>query len=563
VTRSVPGRGLKVMAYRRFFVLTAAVLAALLPMGCTSRQPVPPKTVLTTGFGVLVSAVNGLYYPPFLRDETAGPEANSYALRIRLALGDGPVQLSVSAQSAAELRGEALDASPLWGRWWLAPLAKAGVGGLLSARDVSAVRTMRSAQGYFAEPGAESGDSYRASATAAALEILALRDAVTADDRRVTGAWLLAAAGRGPSVQTAADLVRGFTALAMTVPAGLGAVADIAPVDFSRLDEQGRYRALLDAYSSSVITQALGRPARVDRGVWANVLRHNFASLGYGDLYYLVVAATAAGVPAADFAGVRQRITGETLPDNSVRDSGSLTGSPEASLFVLRLRGMAGESTADPGQVTALRRAFTAHRDLRPDELLSLDAALWLAGDRSVGTTLHTLCVSGQAVPAVVTPADAEWWSRAALACADAGVTVRAPASGSWSLQEPATVTAAATLVNGLGDAGIAGHRPAWVTAKALRGWATNPERLPTTSAYATVVRAYLLLGGTADPAIRAAVGRAVDSRQGCAQLPGLYRADDSGSGCDLKATWAVWKLSQRLDGHLPAVTLSTTKQDR
>ncbi|GIE83116.1 hypothetical protein Aph02nite_90660 [Actinoplanes philippinensis] len=539
--------------------LLVILSAVLLLAGCTEPEESPEKT-LTQGFDILVSTVNGLYYPPFLRDETAGPEANSYAVRIRRLLDSEPPQLSVSDDTARFFRDEAVGASPLWGRQWLAPLAEAGVGGLLNDEDIAEIRRMQSADGYYAEAGAGADEGYRVAATVAALEVLAAADAVEDTDRRTAGAWLTRVAEGSGTLRITADAVRGLQILGLAVPSS-AAPAVTAPADFGSLDDRARYEALLDAYSTAVIARAQHGTASLDPRVWGNVLQHNAGTLGFHDLYYLVVVAVAAGVPDADLAPVRARIARETLPDNSIRESDTLSGSPEATLFVLRLRGMAGEATTDAGQVEALKGALAAQPSAGPAERLPIAAARRLAGDSDSAEDLRTLCADHRAVPGAVTPDNAEWWSRATLSCAEAGIPVAPPHATAWPLDTPAGVTAAGTLVTGLADNGHSGEIPTWVTADSLRQWVADPGRLPSTSAYVTTVRAYLLLGGSADEKIRNSVTKVLTARQGCADLPGLYRADGSGSGCDLKATWAAWKLELQLDNRLPAPSTPSARQ--
>jgi hypothetical protein len=532
----------------RTLAIAATALALALTAACDRPAPAPPVSSRTAGFPLLISRIDGLYYPPFLRDETTGPEANAYAVRLRVLLDDQPPQLSVAGQEAGSLRSEAIAASPLWGRTWLAALAGAGVQ-VLDAADLTALRRMRSAEGFYAEPGSGAGgDAYRAAATAAALEVLSSRSAITDDDRTVTGAWLTGAAGRRPDLRTAADLAEGLRFLGLPVPPGLLPGTAAAAPAFAGLSENARYSALLDAYSRAVLARDTGRPAQLEAGVWGNVLRQNATKLGFTDLYLLTVVALAAKAPAADFQPLRDRLAAERLPDGSIRESDAFVGSPEASLFALRLRRMAGESSADPGQVRALRAAAAEHPHLTPAEQLSLDAALRLAGDDTVTGKLAELCKSPAAVPATVTVANAEWWSRAALACAEAGDAVPVPAVAAWTLSEPPDVVAAATVVTGLADAGLHGVELPPISAADLHDWAAHPQRLPTTSGYAAVVRAYQQLGGT-DPQVTATAGETFNERRGCADLPELYKADGSGSGCDFKATWAVWQLTSTKRG--------------
>ncbi|MCW2641272.1 MAG: hypothetical protein JWP76_3578 [Dactylosporangium sp.] len=537
--------------FKQTAVATLAVLLVIALPGCGSGggKPIAPAPVAHE-LSALLSTKNGLYYPPFLRNEPAGPEDNSYAIRIRSLLGDTP-QLSLSGKTAAFFHDEAVAASPLWGRMWLAPLASSGSPGVLADTDVAAVRAMRTDGGWFSEPDSPRPDTpeYRAAATAAALEVLRSRGPIAASDRQVTLAWLDTASRSHPALPVAADLARSYRLLDAPVPAPLAALPRPPARTFAGLGPQARYEYLLEAYSYASLTAAAGGKAELDRAAWQHVLEHNTRSLGYRDLYYLVVVASAAGTPVPAFAGVRARIADNTLPDGAVRDPDAYVGSPEASLYALRLRALAGESTRDTRLADALRKASAEHQaSAGPYERLVTSSTLHLAG----AAAGPELCRSPDAVPTAVTQDNVEAWSRAALACVDSGAKVSVPGVAAWPLDDPAGVTAASTLVTGLTDSGHPHTAPSWISAQALRPWATNPERLGSTSGYATTVRAYLLLGGRFDQELRDGIRQGIDDRHGCPQLPSLYQADGTEPACDLKATWAVWKLKLLSEGHLP-----------
>ncbi|MFG2559569.1 hypothetical protein [Streptomyces sp. NPDC048496] len=547
---------------RSLTVSATGLACCLLLVGCEAKSDAAEPgdaAPVTQELSLLVSTQNGMYYPPFLRDEPAGPESNSYAMRLKTLLGPKP-QLGLSAKSGAFFRQEAIGTSPLWGRSWLAPLASAGAADLLTASDAAALRSMRTPQGWFSEPGNQHPDDgpYRAAATAAALEALAASGGITEDDRTLTLPWLkqAAEAGDGLALSEAADLARGFRLVGASVPQMLVAVRAPSISDFTTLGEKERYQALLDAYNYAVLTQAAGVPSKLDTKLWAKLVQHNAASLDYRDLYYAVTVAQAAGTPSDSYAAVRNRVTADTLPDGTIRDSTAYAGSPEASVYGLRLRALAGESTRDSTQAAALRK-IAAEPQISADlhVRLTIAAALKLASGAEPTAADSALCHSAQAVPTAVSPENAEAWSRAALACADMGVSTPQPQAAAWSLDDPAKVTAAATVVTTLSDTGHSGSVPQWVTAAELRSWAANPERLPSVSAYATVVRAYLVVGGSMDSEIGEAIDRGMEAHRGCAQLPSLYRADPSQSGCDLKATWSAWKLTLLRGGQLRART--------
>lgn len=542
-TRTAAGR-------RRLLSAVAAGLGCCLVLtGCekSATGEGGAAAPVTRELSILVSAQNGLYYPPFLRNEPAGPEDNSYAVRLRALLGAQP-QLGLTAQTAGFLRREAVETSPLWGRLWLAPLASAGAAELLSDADADALRAMRTPGGWFGEPDSSAQDDgpYRAAATAAALESLAVCGEVTEEDRVRTLPWLRQAAGADGrrTLAEAADLARAFRLLGAQVPQALTDTPAPATPDFTALGEDKRYQALLDAYSYTVLRQAADLPSGLDATLWAKLLRQNSASLGFRDLYFTTAVAQAAGAPSDVLAAVRDQVAENVLSDGTVRDPSAYTGSPEAAVYGLRLRALAGESTWDEAQAKALRAiAADPQANTGTHVRLTVAAGLKLAAGTEPAPADRALCQSPQAVPAAVSPENAEGWSRAALACADLGAAPVQPQAPAWSLDDPAKVTAAATLAVTLSDIRLSGEAARWVTADELRPWAVNPARLPSVSARATVIRAYLTLGGAPDEQLREAIGQGIGAQRGCARLPSLYRADTSQSGCDLKATWAAWKL--------------------
>ncbi|MFG2848199.1 hypothetical protein ACGF12_34290 [Kitasatospora sp. NPDC048296] len=543
------------VARNRLAVRAVTALAVCLAaVACdSSPQAGPSAPPVTRELALLISSQNGLYYPPFLREEPAGPEDNAYALRIRSLLGETP-QLALAPKTASFFRDESLAASPLWGRTWLAGFARAGAPELLTAADAEAVRGMRTPGGWFGEPGAEQPDSreYRAEATAAALDVLRAAGGLTPADRAATTGWLATEAADRPSLREAGSLAQAFRLLDEPVPDGLTALRP--PVqDISKLSGDDRYQALLDAYGYAAIPRPPGSPSGLDATTWTHILEHNSNSLDYRDLSYAVAVAQAARVPASAFAAVRARIVDNLLADGTVRDPGAYAGNPEAALYGLRLRVLAGEPTRDPELAAALHRvADQPEVSDDPHARLSTADALHLAEGRPADAGEQELCHQPDVVPAAVVPEESEAWARAALACAELDVHVPLPSATPWPLDDPAHVTAAATLLTGLVDSRTAAGGPAWISADALRDWALNPERLPSVTAYATVVRAYLLAGGQADGRLTEAMARGLDQRRGCPGLPDLYRTDATEAGCDLKATWAVWQLQLRTGGSVP-----------
>ncbi|MFC1420059.1 hypothetical protein [Streptacidiphilus cavernicola] len=546
-------------ARRSIAALLGASLLCLPLAGCTAsaKENASPTTSVTQELSILKSAQNGLYYQPFLRSEPAGPEDNSYAMRIRSALNDH-TKVDPNAKTAAFFRSESLASSPLIGREWLAPLTQSGMRGLLTQTDADTVRGMRTKGGWFTEPHSGSPDNTanRAAATAAALEVLQSSGGITLADRNATLPWLARIAASQPGLgQEAADLATSFHLLGAPVPAALAGIQAPTAPDFAGMSEQDRYQALLSAYQYAVIVTAAGRRADLDPSVWGPVLEHNAATLGFQDLYDVVYVAKAAGVPSAAFTGARKRMAADTLPDGTVRDPSAYIGDPESSLYALLLRRLAGESTRDASLAKALQAvAATPEVTGDPLTLLTTTAAWNLASGNGPSASVTRLCRTPTAVPATVTMANAAAWERAELACEADGVQVSAPRVESWPLSGAQQVAAAATLVVGLADDQSHFQPPAWITAQDLRPWAEHPERMPSADYYAMIVRAYLLLGGKADAAIDAAVDSGINPLRHCAQLPNLYQADHT-DGCDLVTTWSVWTLKDALGGHAPIST--------
>lgn len=528
--------------------VAALLIGGISGCGGTSNRNTDPKPVAEE-LSVLVSAMNGLYYPPFLRQKPAGPEDNSYALRIRSVLGETP-RLSLSKESVGFFHDEAVAASPLQGRAWLAPMMSANAPALLTDGDLDAVRAMRTEDGWFSGPGMDSsGLEGRASATADALEVLRSRGSISTEDRHETLRWLQAVSTDRPGQAAAADLARSFSLLDLPIPPSLKTLGQPPKRNFAELAGPARYDLLVEAYRYASLVQQTGGIADLDPTVWASVLRHNADNLGYRDLYYLVVVARAAGAPMSAFQAVQTRIAENLLPDGTIRDPTAYVGSPEATLYGLRLRALAGEATTDPRLADSLNKAFVEHQQSAgAPERLTAGAALHLAGI----TGQAGPCQAAGAVPTTVRQDNAEVWSRAVLACGDLGGSVPEPRIDQWPLGTAEGVVAAAAVVTSLNDSGHGKAIPAWISADRLREWAISPERVPSTSGYAVTTRAYLLLGGQLDEPLRNAIRRGIDERRGCSQLPSLYHADGLGPVCDLKATWAVWKLKLLTDGKLP-----------
>ncbi|MGV9449995.1 hypothetical protein [Streptomyces sp. NPDC003635] len=503
-------------------------------------------------FELLVSAQNGYHYPPFLRDQPAPPEAQSYALRTLSELGRSP-RASASADRVAALRRGALAASPLWGRDWLVPLRRAGAPEALGAADARAVRKFRAKGGWYVDPAL--GDdtvAARLGATWAALDVLEalgrLRD-LSAADRAATVRWLRSRVRTGLPLDRSAALASSLRLLDEPVPAALTSIAAPGTGDWATLTPHGRADRLNDTYHYVLIQEAAGRRPDIDRATWEAVLREGADTLPYEQLYYLAHVVKAAGASREVFAPVVRRLEKERLDDGTVRDPAAYVGNPEASVFVERLRAVAGRPRTDPRLLAALdhdERSGNASQD--GTERLSRAALRRLAGG-DTGEDARVLCADSALLPRIVTRHNATQWQRTALNCADAGADIGSPEVREWKPSTPDTAVAAATVVVGLSDIGRRARGTFRIAAPDLRRWALRPERFAALYDYSLVVRAYALLDGALDAPLRAALRAGVTPYRGCPGLPDLYQVGAGDPACDLKTTWGVWTLDRQLRG--------------
>lgn len=504
-------------------------------------------------FDLLVSKQNGYYYHPFLRQQPAGPQAQSFALRTLSELGRDP-KTSMASARVESLRGGALETSSLWGRDWMIPLWRAGAGKALGAGDAADVNRLRAKGGWYVDSAlGDDSDGARLGATWAALEVLdALGrvDDLPAADRAATVSWLRSQARKVRALDEGSALARSLHFLHEPVPGALTRIAAPRTDDFADLAPDARATRLDDTYSYALIQQAAGKRPAVSRQVWEPVLRDGAATLPYEQLYELVHVLKAAGSPKSVFAPVLKRLDGDRLDDGTVRDPDAYIGDPDASLFVQRLRALAGWSRKDPGLLAALEREEKSD-DVSQEgaERLSRAALRKVTAGGGTGERTRQLCADPRVLPTTVTERNATQWQRTTLNCADAGASVAAPEIATWSPDTPERVVAAATVAVGLADGGRRDSIPSWITADALKPWAQNPDRFTSVYTYALVVRAYSLLGGALDASLREALGRGITPYGGCPGLPGLYQVGGGDSACDLKTTWAVWTLDRQLHG--------------
>ncbi|MGC0331066.1 hypothetical protein RKD23_004056 [Streptomyces sp. SAI-170] len=533
----------------RLLTAAAAVVCAAVLSSCASpdrpaRTPVPSAD---REFDVLVSSRNGYHYPPFLREQPAAPEAQSYALRTLTELGRGP-RVRLSADRAASMRRDALAASPLWGRTWLIPLREAGASWVLGAQDARAVAGLRSKGGWYVDPAlGDDGDASRLGGTWAALEVLDALDRLPERPSATVG-WLrsMARTPRPPAERAA--LARSLSLLRRPVPAVLTDADPPRTDDWQTLDGGARADLLSDTYHHVLAQEAAGHHPVVHRTHWEAVLQQGAPTLPYEQLHLLVHLLKAAGSRPAVFAPVAARLEAERLEDGTVRDPDSYVGDPQSSLFVERLRALAGRPRRDPRLLAALDREETSGGGPRDGaERLSRAALRAVAGGPS--EPARQLCADPAVLPRTVTEHNATWWQRTALDCADAGVTIDAPEVRRWALETPEEVVAAATVAVGLADSGHRRRTPRWITSYGLKPWTRAPQRFASVYDYTLVVRAHLLLGGEPDPALRAALERGVTPYRGCPGLPDLYRVGGDDPACDLKTTWGVWTLDRQTHG--------------
>ncbi|MDV9172920.1 hypothetical protein R6V09_22745 [Streptomyces sp. W16] len=532
-------------------VLMSAVSCTSQGSGRESREP--------AYFQSLVSQTNGLYYHPFLREERGSAEAQAYALRILEETGAKP-KVAVGAATAAALRSDALKTSALWGRYWLVPLRGAGAAAVLGRGDTQDVEKLRTGKGWYADPalGAKN-DQGRLSATWAALEVEAATGTLgrlPAADKAATADWLGRLADGTPRLDEAAVLARCLHLLGKPVPGSLTSVAAPDTSRFTQRPDDERATLLEDTYNYVLLQESAGKEPQVDRKTWQQALSHDVDSLDYDQLYSLVHILRATGSSKAEFSAVVRRLDQERMPDGTVRDPSSYLGTPDASLFVQRLRSVAGWPVRDKRLLAAVEEQADSQDAPRDGAArLNLAALRHSAGGEPLSPQEAALCRDPSTVPTTVTADNAAAWQRAAWNCAESGIPTPVPSGTRWSVDGLEGAQAAATLVVGLHQTGHKDRTPGWLTADVLSRWAADPG--PRASVYdrALIVRAYLLLGGRADASMVRNLAAEFRAHRGCPGLPGLYRPDDE-PGCDLKTTWAVWELDKALDrklGTLPS----------
>lgn len=532
-------------------VLTTAVSCTAQGSRQESREP--------AYFQSLVSQTNGLYYHPFLREERGSTEAQSYALRILAETGAQP-KVTVGATTAAALRSDALKTSALWGRYWLVPLRGAGVVAVLGRRDTQDVEKLRTVGGWYEDPAlGEKSDQGRLGATWAALEVEAATGTLgklPATDKAATADWLDRLADGRPKLDEAAVLARCLHLLGRSVPISLTSPAAPDTSRFTERPDEERADLLEDTYNYVLLQESAGRKPRVDRTTWRQVLSHDAGSLDYDQLYSLVHILRATGSSTGEFSSVTRSLEQERMPDGTVRDPSSYLGTPDASLFVQRLRSVGGWTVRDGHLLAAVEEQADSQDAPRDGAArLGLASLRHSAGGKSFSRQEAALCRDPATVPTTVTADNVVAWQRATWDCAESGVPTPVPSVPRWSVADLEGAQSAATLVVGLHQAGQDDRTPGWLTADVLRRWAADPGSRASVYDRALIVRAYLLLGGRADASLVRQLAGEFRAHRGCPGLPGLYRPDDE-PGCDLKTTWAVWELDKALDrklGTLPS----------
>ncbi|MDK1472276.1 hypothetical protein QNO07_02345 [Streptomyces sp. 549] len=515
---------------------------------------------------MLVSSQNGLYYHPFLREEPASPEAQAYALRTLAEVGVDP-RLSISDEEVRAMRGDAVAASPLWGRTWLIPLRAAGAEGALVESDAAAVAELRRDGGWYVDPMLGDGTAAaRIGGTWAALELLAATDALDAlpqPQTTTTAEWLREQAEAVQNIDAAAAVARSLQLIGMPVPDRLVKRFSAPSMDgFPALKTDARNARLEETYSYVLLRRSAGQPARVDRTAWTRVLENSVGNLDYEQLHSVVAILRSSGAGAASsaFEKVRQRLETNRLGNGTIRDPDAYLGSLDASLYVQRLQLMAGGSAIDSELAEALEGVADSDyfSGTGPEQLIWSAVYKSAGGKRPSRRPVRTLCQDGQTVPRSVTVANAAVWQRMAHACTQAGGTVRAPRVSQWDVETPEGAVAAAELVVGLSEARLEHKVPAWITPEGLAAYVARPNRLPSVYDLALVVRAHSILGAAPDKAIEGVLADGLAPYRGCPELPDLYQVGAGNSRCDLRTTWAVWSLDRRFGGGLDVLPART-----
>lgn len=508
-------------------------------------------------FQELVSSQNGLYYHPFLRNEPAGVEAQSYALAALEETGPAP-RVSLDAQEQSLLHEEAVAMSALWGRYSLIVFRRAGAAGVLGPSDVEAVRRLRREDGLYQDPDLDSRDAAAlVGSTWAALEVLhamGALDDLHADAISATAGRLRGLADTTEDLSEAGALATSLRLLSQPVPEHLRRLKAPSMERFTSLGTDERTARLVDTYGYVQVRESSGRHPALDTAAWRQVLRHNADTLDYEQLFYAVhvLRSARSGDPALDAA--RRRLEGNRLANGTVRDPDAYSGSLDASLWVERLRSLAGWPTRDRRLMLALDdTARSAGRGPDQDEGRTRAALRRLAGPPG-RPAVSPECEDRHLLPAPLTADNAALWQRGTMECVEAGGSVPVPDVRRWRLNTPPRVAAVAALVVGLRSARHGDATPDWVTAKTLAPWARSPAQFTSVYDYTQVVRAYLMLGGDLGDGLRSALGRGVGPYKGCPGTPDFYRTGGPDPGCDLRTTWAVWALDRQTRGALGAL---------
>jgi len=219
--------------------LVGAAICAALMTSCTSNSDESGgrESAAARQFDLLVSKQNGYYYHPFLRQQPAGAQAQSFALRTLSELGRDP-KASIVPDQARSLRRQALQTSSLWGRDWLVPLRRAGAD-VLGGDDAAAVQRARNKGGWYVDSAlGNDSEAGRIGATWAALEVLGALgrlDDLPAADRATTVDWLRSLATKPRALDQSGALARSLQLLKEPVSGALTRVAAPRTDDFAGL----------------------------------------------------------------------------------------------------------------------------------------------------------------------------------------------------------------------------------------------------------------------------------------------------------------------------------------
>ena len=291
----------------------AAVMVGVTALsGCAGRPaPVAAQGPLAVELNTLVSQRDGLYFPPYLLDEPAGPEDNAFAVLTAEELRR-PSTVRLTAAEMAKLREDALANSGLYGRWWLSVIGEHAGHGLLTDADFRAIDALRAPGGWYADTDADNGGAAasvtdRLAATEAALSILTRRNSdipgATADSQLARRHVCRAHRGGG----------RRELCVRVRAPRPAGTRREHAGPTGGRPRGGGRSGQVRGSRRHLLLRHlGAGRPATrysSSATTGRRCCRTMRGSLDYAGLYLAVTVAVAADVDPGTLAAVEERLT--------------------------------------------------------------------------------------------------------------------------------------------------------------------------------------------------------------------------------------------------------------